>query len=50
VGVGDLEEALLLAGFVKVERGDDHWFFETRFVCRNRMPNKDSEKRKMTVL
>jgi hypothetical protein len=25
VGVGDLEEALLLTGFVEVEGGDDHY-------------------------
>ncbi len=36
VGVGDLEEALLLAGFVEVEGGDDHWSVGMRFVCRAR--------------
>jgi hypothetical protein len=34
VGVGDLEEALLLAGFVEVEGGDDHPLAPSRFACR----------------
>lgn len=36
VGVGDLEEALLLTGFVEVEGGDDHYPVGMRFVCRAR--------------
>ncbi len=36
VGVWDLEEALLLAGFVEVEGGDDHLLAVVRFACRGR--------------